>query len=118
MTRLKWADERTKVALEDQQTSPEARRQSLIEELQSIAEAQQQTHPPELDSLIKAQTGIATLRLAYLEEADGRAQAAKAYLTRAQDYLKQAGWRDYSERGLRSLMQPQPSAASGKAKND
>jgi hypothetical protein len=108
MTRLKWADERATAALEDPQKTTEERRQRLLEELQSIAEAQQQPHPSELDSLIKAQAGIASLRLALFEEAGGKAQAAQEYLTRAQDYLKQAGWRDNSESNLRSIMQPQP----------
>jgi len=118
MVRMKWADERATHTLEDPQKKTEERRQSLLDELQSIAETQRQVHPPELDSLIEAQAGVANLRLAFFEEADGKAQAAKTYLTKAQDYLKQAGWQDYSESNLRSMMQARPGTGSGKANGE
>ena len=111
MAQLKWADERAALILEDKHRSADERRRVLQEALRSISEDEQSVHPPDLASLIKAQAGIVSLRGALFEESVGNSQAASSYLSKAQKYLQDAGWRDCSEVKLRAIMQ-HPSTGS------
>ncbi len=91
--------------LEDPKENPARRREYLNLLLDTAQKGKAQVKDQAALSLVDVETGITYVRLAMLEEAAGNLPASQAWMQKAQNTLKQAGWKDYSEAHLKKLVQ-------------
>jgi hypothetical protein len=90
--------------LEDPKETPKRRREYLNLLLDTAQNGRARVTDPGALTLVDVEIGITDVRLAMVEEAAGNLPASHTWMQKAEDTLKQAGWKDYSEPHLKKLV--------------
>jgi hypothetical protein len=84
--------------------TPDARKATLHTQLATIQSIKDNLANPDLLPLIEVQNGIAHGQLALVEDSSGNRQAYAEQMSAAGKAFKAAGWTDYSESNLRTIL--------------
>lgn len=90
--------------LKDPKYGQEGSREFLNLILDTSQKAKPQLTDPAARTLIEVETGLTYIRLAMIEEAEGKPPASQVWMQKAQTTLKQAGWKDTSDTHLKQLV--------------
>lgn len=107
IARLRLADMGAATRLQNPKESPEHRREYLNLILDAVQKGRAGVTDPATLTLIDVETGITCARFGMVEEAAGNLPASQTWMQKAQNTLKQAGWKDYSEAHLREIVRAQ-----------
>jgi hypothetical protein len=105
MARVRSLGVGSTLRLRDPKYGPEGSREYLNLILDTAQQGKKQVTDPAALTLIDVEIGLTYVRLAMVEEASGNPPASQTWMLKAQNTLKQAGWKDYSEAHLKTLVQ-------------
>jgi hypothetical protein len=105
VARLRTFNLGSAMRIQDPKDSPQRRRESLNLILETAQEGRASVSDPATLTLIDVETGITDVRLSMLEGDAGDLPTSQAWMQKAQSTLKQAGWKDYSEEHLKTIVQ-------------